>query len=188
LPLRKRTLVIIIASVVFVGLGVGGYYFFTAHKNQQEKQVAEQKKVIARERVRLDDTSFRGDRELASQYLERIQANDDDAAYNLYQQRIDKATDAGLKSALAEQGVVVASLAKQADHAIRFSVLRTQLNDGHRVSANAADVYAENNDIANQKKYLQQAIDRLELLPNDSQEYKDFKVYYQQMMDKIGNN
>jgi hypothetical protein len=185
---KRMFTIIIISSLTILILGGAGYYFYMQNQRQQQTETKKQEKAIDVERKKLDETSFRGDRDLAAQYGEKASSGELDAAYALYATAASKAIDDAEKAVLYEQAITAASKAHQIDQAIRFSVLLTQVSGNHRASANAADIYASNKDTTNQKKYLHQAIERLELLPKESQEYHDFKSYYESTLNKLGVN
>jgi tetratricopeptide (TPR) repeat protein len=185
---KRMFTIIIISSLTIFALGGVGYYFYMQNQRQQQTETKKQEKAIDVERKKLDEASFRGDRDLAAQYGEKASGGELDAAYGVYATAASKASDDAEKATLYEQAITVASRANQIDQAIRFSVLLTQVSDSHRASSNAANLYAEKKDIINQKKYLQQAMDRLENLPKDSEEYSSFKAYYQAQLTQIGVN
>ena len=183
--LNKRALLLGIAGILLLAVGgAAAYYFYT--KNQQQQ--AEQKNAVADERNKLDEAAFRGDRDIAAQYIEMVQRKEFDKAYNLYESAAKKLTDSTAKVALYEQAVSVASRAKQMDHAAKYAATLSAVSDSHRASANAAYLYGQNKDYENQKKYLQQAIAQLETLPKDSQEYTSMKAYYEGLLSKVGTN
>jgi flagellar basal body-associated protein FliL len=185
---KKRTrLIVIIAILIILLLGGGAYYAYSQSQQRQAK-VTEQKKIISDERKKLDEAAFRGDRDLAAQYAEATQANNHDAASQLYEQAISKTNDKAEKIALYEQAVGVASQAKQTEQALQFAIKLSELSDNHRASANVAYLYGLNKDSAHQKEYLQKAIDQLASLPTDSAEYTDFMAYYKDMLAKLGAN
>ena len=182
---NKRIFLVVAVGVLVLGAGVvAASYFYTHDKEQQ----TEQKKVIDDERSQLDAAAFRGDRDVAAVYLERVKDKQSDAAYEVYQSAVQKLPDDASKIALYEQGIEISIQAKQIDHAIRLAVQLSDLSNTHRSSANAAYLYGLNKDYENQKKYLQKSIDQLEQLPKDSAEYIDMKAYYQDMLSKVGVN
>lgn len=184
LPSKRVFIWMAIGLFILVVGAFGANYFYT-HLQQQQ---AEQKKAVDDERKKLDDTAFRGDRDVAALYMEKIQAKQLDAAYKLYESAAQKLPDTAQKIALYEQAISIASQAKQADHALKYAETLSVLSGNHRASANVAYLYGQKKDYENQKKYLQQAIDQLETLPKDSQEYSGMKAYYQDMLAKAGAN
>lgn len=181
----KRVLLGVVVGLFVLGVGVFAANYFYTHNQQKQ---AEQKKVVQSERKKLDDAAFRGDRDIAAQYMEKTQAEQSGAAYDVYESEAKKLTDSAAKIALYEQAVSVASKAKRIDHAIKYAVTLSDLSNSHRASANVAYLYEQNKDYENQKKYLQQAIDQLEVLPKDSPEYTDMKAYYQSLLAKVGSS
>jgi tetratricopeptide (TPR) repeat protein len=182
---KKRVFIGVIGGLIILGAGLfATNYFYTQNQLKQ----SEQKKTTESERKKLDTAAFRGDRDIAAQYVERVQSNQQDAAYDLYESAAQKLTDTSAKIALYEQAVSIASRAKQTDAAIKYALSLSELSNTHRASANLAYLYGVNKDYANQKKYLQQALDQLEVLPKDSAEYTDMKTYYQDMLAKVGVN
>lgn len=181
----KRVLLGVVVGLSILGVGVFAANYFYTHNQQKQ---AEQKKVVQSERKKLDDAAFRGDRDIAAQYMEKTQAEQSGAAYDVYESEAKKLTDSAAKIALYEQAVSVASKAKRIDHAIKYAVTLSDLSNSHRASANVAYLYGQNKDYENQKKYLQQAIDQLEVLPKDSPEYTDMKAYYQSLLAKVGGS
>jgi tetratricopeptide (TPR) repeat protein len=181
----KRVVIGAVIGLLILGMGaLAANYFYT----QQQHKQAEQKKAVANERTKLDDVAFRGDRDIAAQYMEKINAKQFDAGYRLYESAAQQLTDKTAKVVLYEQAVTVSSRAKQVDHAIKYAVSLSELNNTHRSSANVAYLYGQKKDYENQKKYLQQAIDQLETLPKDSQEYTAMRAYYQGLLAKVGVN
>lgn len=181
----KRVFIWVTIGLLILGVGAFGANYFYTHLQQQQ---AEQKKAVDDERKKLDDTAFRGDRDVAAQYIEKIQAKQLDGAYKIYESAAQNLTDNAQKIALYEQAVAIASRAKQADHALKYAESLSTLSGSHRASANVAYLYGQKKDYENQKKYLQQAINQLEALPKDSQEYSGMKAYYQDMLAKVGVN
>lgn len=186
---KKRTIITLgsVLIVLIAGAAVA-YHFYTQNQKQQTEKTVEQKKVVDIERKKLDDTAFRGDRDVAAQYVAKIQDGQLDDAYDLYVSAAQKVADNTAKIALYEQAVAIASQAKQSDHAIKYAVALSDLANNYRASANVAYLYGVDKDYTNQKKYLQQAINQIEKLPQGSDEYRDMKAYYQTELSKVGGN
>lgn len=184
--LNKRVLLGAIIGFLMIALAAGAYYFYTQNQKQQTEKAAEQKKVVATERKKLDDTAFRGDRDLAAEYAANVQEEQLDAAYQVYESAAQKATDKTAKISLYEQAVTIAYRAKQSDHAIKYAIKASDLANNYRASANVADLYGLSKDYDNQKKYLQKALGQIEALPKDSVEYTTMKAYYQDRLSKVG--
>ncbi len=185
---KKRTLIIILTCIALVGIGVGGYYYLSAQKKQQEQQAVEQKKALDTERTKLDDTAFRGDRDLAAEYMLHIQNGEPKKALDTYESAVQKAPDDKAKFALYNQAVTIAYRAKQTDQAIDFAIKASDIANNYRASSNVADLYGLKKDYENQKKYLQKALDQVETLPKDSEEYASMKAFYQDKLSKVGTN
>jgi flagellar basal body-associated protein FliL len=183
---KKRILTIVIITLSIIILLGGVAYYLYVQKQRQQVEMAQQEKATDVERKKLDETAFRGDRDLAAQYMESIQADDHDAAYQLYEQAAGKVGDKAEKIALYEQAVAIASQEKQSDQALRFAITLSELSDSHRASANVAYLYGLDKDVVHQKEYLQKAINQLATLPKDSAEYTSFMTYYQDMIVKLG--
>jgi tetratricopeptide (TPR) repeat protein len=182
---KKRILILGPIGLIILGLAAGAaYYFYTQN---QMKQV-EQKKVVADERRNLDDDAFRGDRDLAAEYTTKLQDEQPEAAYDIYEAEAAKLTDNAAKIALYEQAVAIAHKANQPDQAIKFSITLSELANNARASANVAYLYGLKKDYTNQRKYLQQALDQVEALPKDTPEYVSMKAYYQEQLSKVGTN
>lgn len=173
----------IIALLAVASLG-GGLYYLNVQQQQKRADVDRQDTAVQTEREKLDEAAFRGDRDIAARYAEKVAANEPEAAYQLYTQEANKLTDTSEKIALYEQAVMIAYRTNRSDDAVRFSVTLSELNPDYRTFANLADLYDRQNDTVREKEYLQKAIDQLETFPQNSSEYKDLLPYYKSMLEK----
>lgn len=173
----------IIALLAVASLG-GGLYYLNVQQQQKRAGVDRQDIAVQTEREKLDEAAFRGDRDIAARYAEKVAANEPEAAYQLYTQEANKLTDTSEKIALYEQAVMIAYRTNRSDDAVRFSVTLSELNPDYRTFANLADLYDRQNDTVREKEYLQKAIDQLETFPQNSSEYKDLLPYYKSMLEK----
>lgn len=173
----------IIALLAVASLG-GGLYYLNVQQQQKRADVDRQDTAVQTEREKLDEAAFRGDRDIAARYAEKVAANEPEAAYQLYTQEANKLTDTSEKIALYEQAVMIAYRTNRSDDAVRFSVTLSELNPDYRTFANLADLYDRQNDTVREREYLQKAIDQLETFPQSSSEYKELLPYYQSLLEK----
>lgn len=162
----------------------GGLYYLNVQQQQKRADVDRQDTAVQTEREKLDEAAFRGDRDIAARYAEKVAANEPEAAYQLYTQEANKLTDTSEKIALYEQAVMIAYRTNRSDDAVRFSVTLSELNPDYRTFANLADLYDRQNDTVREKEYLKKAISQLETFPQNSSEYKDLLPYYKSMLEK----
>lgn len=184
----KKRITISIIILLIVGLLGGGLYYLYTQQQQKQAETARRDAAIQAERKKLDETAFRGDRDMAARYMEKIANGETEAAYQLYAQEADKLTDADKKIALYEQAITIAHRAKQADDAVRFSQTLSELSPDYRTFANLADLYGEKNDTVHEKEYLQKAIDQLMTFPQGSSEYRELLPYYRSLLVKAEAN
>lgn len=184
---KRRILIGVIIGLILLGGGAGVAYYLYLQNPQRQIETNEKNKVIEAERKKLEETSFKGDRDVAAQYMEKIRGGEVDAAYDIYKVAAQKADTDQAKIAIYEQAVAAASQANNTDQAIQYAILLSELSKTHRASANVAYLYRQNKDVANEKKYLQQALDQLEA-SKDIPEYAEFKSYYQGLLAQAGTN
>lgn len=181
---KKRIIIVVAVGLFILSAGAGVIYYLYLHNPQRQIEATEENKAIEGERKKLEESSFRGDRDVAAQYMEKLQGGEADAAYAIYKSAAQKADTDVAKIAIYEQAIAAASQANQTDQAIRYAIMLSELSNAHRASANVAYLYRQNKDVANEKKYLQQALDQLEASSKDAPEYADFKPYYQGLLSQ----
>jgi hypothetical protein len=183
---KKRILIGLIIGLIILSGGAGVAYYLYLQNPQRQIETNEKNKAIEVERKKLEETAFKGDRDVAAQYMEKLQGGETDAAYDVYKVAAQKTDTDEAKIGIYEQAVAAASQANKPDQAIRYAILLSELSNTHRASANVAYLYRQSKDTVNEKKYLQQALDQLETSSKDTPEYVEFKTYYQGLLSQAG--
>ena len=175
---KKSVLIWIGISLLIIGLG--GSSAFLLWKQQQDRQQAEKIKAqaVVEAREELDKVAFRGDRDVATQYLERIKANDPEGALQMYEQAATS-KDTNGKILLYRSAFSAASQAKQADHRLKFLLILSDLEPGYRVYGALAELYASRNDTPREIEYWQKSVDAINGMPHDSEVYTSLLTIYQ---------
>lgn len=175
----KRVILSVIIGLFILGAGAyAANYYYTQQKAQQAEKVAAQKKLIDAERAKLDDVSFRGDKDVAAQYMERIQAKDAAGAAKVYDQAAAVA-DKSKQAELYKSAITAARQHKQDDQILYFSLKLAEVEPDYRIYAAIADMYAARQDSVRQIEYLQKTIDSITALPKDSLIYVNLLPLYQ---------
>jgi hypothetical protein len=179
---KKRILIGAVAGVLILGGGAyAANYFYAQHKTQQAQKAAEQKKLVDVERTKLNDVAFRGDKDVAAQYMERIGVKDAAGAAKVYEQAAAHA-DKTKQAELYRGAITAARQAKQDDQVLQFSLKLAEIEPEYRIYAAIADLYAARHDSAHQIEYLQKTIDSINALPKDSLIYVNLLPRYQEKL------
>lgn len=182
---KKHVLIGVVAGVLILGAGAyAAKYFYTQHKTDQAQKTAEQKKLVDAERTKLDDVAFRGDKDVAAQYMERISAKDTTGAARVYERAAADA-DKTKQAELYKNAITAARQAKQDEQVLQFSLKLAEVQPEYRIYAAIADLYAARQDSAHQIEYLQKTIDSINALPKDSLIYVNLLPLYQNKLKAV---
>lgn len=178
LPSKRVFLTVIIGLLILGAAGFAANYYYTQYTAQQGQQNSEKKKLVDAERTKLDEVAFRGDKDVAAQYMERINDKDAAGAAKVYEQAAANA-DKTKQAELYRSAITAARQAKQDEQVLQFSLKLAEVEPEYRVYAAIADIYAARKDSVHQIEYLQKTIDSISVLPKDSLIYLNLLPLYQ---------
>lgn len=182
--LSKKRLFLIVGSalVVLVVIGLGLWYFL-AQRPQQKAADVKQETAVQKERKQLDETAFRGDKDVAAKYLERVNSGDPEGALNVYERAAASLDDAG-KVTLYQSAVSAAAQAGQDEHRLKFLLILADLKPHYLTYDAIAALYGDRHDVPHETEYLRKALEQVEALDHSSQAYKELHDMYQQRLDE----
>ncbi|HET8884636.1 MAG TPA: hypothetical protein VFM68_04155 [Candidatus Saccharimonadales bacterium] len=184
--MKKRTrrvnkkLVLIILGVLVLGGLAGGYWYYTQY---QQKQAAIQQARHEKAQAEVEDIAFKGDRELATAFVEQINQENPQAAGQVYLDQIEATNDTTQKMALYRQYGTFASQYNLHDQALQAALGANELQSSYMTLAEVARVYGLLGDTTKQIEYLKKTIAAVNALPLDEQNKKNMITMYQEIIN-----
>lgn len=175
---RRRVIILtIVGVVILIGAAVVAYAYY--HRSQVVKQ---QDSVAAAQATRqLNAVFFKGNKQLASSYLEQSQT-DSAAARHVYDQAASTASGVDGKITVYEQAATAARLAQNDADTLYFLLALDKLQPSPIQDSAIADMYAKQHQPTLQRQYLQKAISALQ---SNAQSYPDQQAMVQLYETKL---
>lgn len=170
-----------LVGLVVIGLGL---WYFLGQRAQQKAADTTRQTAIETQRKQLDEAAFRGDKDIAAKYLERIKSGDSDGALKMYEQAAASLDQDG-KITLYQGAVSAAAQAKQEEHRLKFLLTLAELKPHYLTYGAIADIYAARHDATQQAEYLRKALEQVEMLDHSLSGYATLRDAYQQQLDGV---
>lgn len=159
---KKHLLIVIISLIVLLGAAAGGFYWYT---QQQAEQARQQQQLRAQVQEEVDKTAFRGDNQIAVDYVFHVKQGNTAAANQVFVDAVSQADSDAQKIQLHNQHITLALEYDLPEQALQASLGANALGSTHLTLAEVARRYEAVGNTAQAGDYWQQAIDALEDLP-----------------------
>jgi hypothetical protein len=178
---KKRLILLSGLILVVLMLAAGAAWFFLRQQEAQQKADTTRQEAVTKVRTELDDVAFRGNKEVAAAYIERVRADDLEGALKVYEQAA-ASLDTNGKILLYRSAYTAAAQAEQTEHTLKFLLKLAELEPGYRIYGALADNYALRKDVVHEVEYRQKAVDAINALPHDSDVYTSLLSLYQDQL------
>ena len=143
--------------------------------------------MLSNNKTKLDDVAFKGDRNLAAQYLAQNAAGNQQGARSVYDQAV-AGQPQNSQISLYSQAVMAAKTANNTSDTLYFMEKLATIEQSYQAYGALADLYAAQHNTAGQREYLQKAVADLEKRAQASAAYQPLLTNYQQQLQKLGTS
>lgn len=179
---KKKYLFIIGLAIALLAIGGASYWYFVPHQQQQKKQLAveqTQRQAAAKE---VESLAFKGDRDLATDFVQKINTNDPEGASKVYLKKIDEAKNVNEKLGLYNQYLALAYEYDLNEQALQAALAANELESNYLTLSAVAYAYKATGDSTKEIEYLERVIAAIDTLPQN-ENMTNMKQNYQSLID-----
>ena len=179
---KKKYTYVIISFIVLLAVAAGVYWYFGSYQQQQKEQSAVEQTQRQAAAKAVESLALKGDRDLATDFVQKINTNDPEGASKVYLNKIDETKTVNEKLGLYNQYQALAYEYDLNEQALQAALAANELESNYLTLSAVAYSYKTTSNSVKEVEYLERVIVAIDMLPQ-SENIPIMKQRYQSLIN-----